>query len=120
VKLYRMMKSDTDGKPKVGDSFGTLGVRPSTRTTGSVSDITVDAGGMVHHGTEGMSTFDSPIAPDSRHADWVIEADKIGGDLVVAASPTTPGRYHVVPARSMTLTEYQAFLAATRDLWQRV
>ena len=98
----------------MGDSFGTLGVRPSTRTTGRTSDITVDAAGMVHHGTEGMSTFDTPNQPDSRHVDWVIESDAIGGDLSVVASPATPGRFHIVPARSMTLAEYQYRLAETR------
>ncbi|HVK17519.1 MAG TPA: hypothetical protein VM533_11275 [Fimbriiglobus sp.] len=120
MKLYRKMKVVADGKPRVGDSFGTLGVRPSTRTTGRTSDITVDATGMVHRGTEGMSTFDTPNQLDSRHVDWVIESDAIGGDLSVEASPTTPGRYHIVPARSMTLAEYQYLLAETRDLWERV
>jgi hypothetical protein len=113
------MKVAADGKPRVGDSYGTLGIRPSTRTTGRTSDITVDAAGMVHPGTEGMSTFDTPNRPDSRHVDWAIESDAIGGNLAVVASPTTPGRYHVVPARSMTLAEYQHWLAETRDLWDR-
>jgi hypothetical protein len=67
-----------------------------------------------------MSTFDRPNAPDSRHADWVIDSKDIGGDLMIVPSPTTPGRFHVVPARSMSLVEYQTSLAATRDHWQRV
>jgi hypothetical protein len=115
-----MMKVSSDGKPKVGDTFGTLGVRPSTRTTGRTSDITVDNAGMVHQGNEGMSTFDKPNAPDLRHADWVIDSADIGGGLMIVPSPTTAGRFHIVPARSMSLVEYQTFLAATRNQWQRV
>ena len=115
-----MMKLATNGKPRVGDSFGTLGVRPSTRTTGKSSDITVDGAGMVHPGTEGMSTFATPNEPDSKHVDWWIESDDIGGDVLVVPSPATPGRYHIAPARSMTLAEYQYRLAETRDLWHRV
>ena len=120
MKLYRMMKIAADGKPKVGDSFGTLGVRPSTRTTCQNPDITVDSARMVHSGTEGMSTFDTRNAPDSKHVDWWIESDSIGGNLAVVPSPTTPGRYHIVPARSMTIDEYQDWLAETRDQWERV
>jgi hypothetical protein len=67
-----------------------------------------------------MSTFDTPNAPDSRHVDWVIESEDIGDNLSVVDSPTAPGRYHIVPARSMTVNEYQYWLTETRDLWARV
>ncbi len=120
MKLYRMMKLAPGGRPEVGDSFGRLGVRPSTKLNCKTTDITVDATGMVGFGTDGMSTFDHPNAPDSRHVDWVIESDRIEGHLCVVPSPTTAGRYHIVPARSMTLVEYQFWLAETRDFWEQV
>jgi len=97
-----------------------LGVRPSTKTTCTSHDIAVDVAGLVHHDVDGMSTFSTPNMPDSKHVDWWIESDAIGGNLDVVSSPATPGRFHVVPARLMTLAEYQYWLAETRDLWERV
>jgi hypothetical protein len=52
--------------------------------------------------------------------DWVIESDEIGENLKIVPIPKTQGRYHIVPARSMTLAEYQYWLAETRELWERV
>jgi hypothetical protein len=75
---------------------------------------------MVHYSDEGMSTFDTPNRPMPNFPDWVIESDDIGADLKVVPSPTTRGRYHVVPARSMTLAEYQYRLGETRDLWEQI
>lgn len=123
MKLYRLMKVDADGRPRIGTSFGTLGVRPPGRGTGLVADIEVDANGNVHPGFDGMSTFDRPLAPDRRHALWFIEiADEndLGPDLCVVSSPHTAGRFHMTPCRVMSLSDYQAPLAATRELWVRV
>ena len=115
-----MKQDDTGDNPRIGDSFGRLGVRPLTRTTGTTFDITVDVAGKVHPGTEGMSTFDTPNQPDPKHRDWVIETDDLPSELAFVSSPDTPGRFHIVPRRTMSLAEYQNVLAATQDLWEQV
>ena len=121
MRLFRMMKvDDTGSKPRIGDTFGRLGVRPSTRTTGTVFDIPVDPTGVVHPGPDGLSTFDSANRPDPKLVDWVIETADLPPDLAVVPSATTEGRYHIVPRRPMTLAEYQQLLAATQDDWEPV
>lgn len=121
MKLFRLMKSDASGTtPRTGDTYGTLGVRPSTRTTGRTFDIEVDTVGAVAPGPDGLSTFDTPNRPDARHADWVIESDALPPELAVVPSRHTAGRYHIAPARTMTLAEFQATLASTGPLWERV
>ena len=120
MKLYRLMKSDggTPPLPVIGDRFGQLGVRPNDGRP--VFDIEADAAGLVHPGTDGMSTFDAPNPPKPKLLDWVIESDDLGGGLRVIPSPDTAGRFHIAPARSMTLAEYQYLLGETRDLWEPV
>lgn len=121
MKLYRLMKVHlVDNKPRVGTSFGMLGVRPPGRGVGLVADIPVDSNGNVQAGTDGLSTFDTEPQPIDKHAVWVIESDEIGGDLAVVKCTDTPGRWHVAPGREMPLSEYQNLLADTRDLWERV
>ena len=120
MKLYRLMKVADGDVPKIGTSIGTLGVRPPGRPGGLVADIDVDANGKVQPGPDGLSTWDQPLTPDRKHAVWEIESDNIGADLAIVQAPTTPGRFHLVPAREMTLDEYQAALAATQRLWRRV
>lgn len=121
MKLYRLMKVDPlDGKPRVGTSFGMLGVRPPGRGVGLLSDIDVDANGNVQPGTQGLSTFDTQLPPDKKHAVWAIESEEIVGSLTVVESSDTPGRWHITPGREMPLSEYQDLLADTRDLWELV
>ena len=120
MKLYRLMKPDggTPPRPLRGDRFGELGARPPGR--GTTVDVPVDTAGMVHPGDEGLSTFDRPNRPKRNYQDWVIESDLIGGGLAVVASPDTPGRYHIVPARPMPFAEYQYLLGETQDVWEPV
>jgi hypothetical protein len=120
VKLYRLMKVDVGDVPKIGTSFGMLGVRPPGRPGAVTKDIDVDENGNVHPGTDGMSTWNQPLTPDRKHALWEIESETLGSDLAIVESPKTPGRFHIVPAREMSLDEYQDTLASTQYLWQRV
>ena len=80
----------------------------------------MDTVGAVAPGPDGLSTFDTPNRPDARHADWVIESDALPPELAVVPSRHTAGRYHIAPARTMTLAEFQATLASTGPLWERV
>jgi hypothetical protein len=119
VKLYRMMKSD-NGLPKIGSSYGHLGVRVPGRGTSRTFDISPDASGIVQTGTDGLSTFDSPAGfrNDPKFEIFSIESEELLSDLVVVPSVDTLGRFHLVPARSMTVDQYQEALAGTQDLWQ--
>jgi hypothetical protein len=125
------MKQDADGKPALGRSATTLGVRVPM-------DIAPDAGGMVYPGTGGMS-----VAPDLRqlppqrvprrlrhlvpraagkeswfvwvHREGPFTASPVATGLVLL--PDRPGHATVQPDQPMTLDDYEKALAATRDQW---
>jgi hypothetical protein len=133
--IFRAMRAD-GGKPLVGTGSKCLGVRPG--------EIPVDEGGLVHPGTGGMSV--APSWPELPHhlipkrlrqlvpkasgtgnftvwkmGDGPFVASPVSPDLVLRPDPKDPDRHGFVePARSMTLDEYLAALAATRDSWSRI
>ena len=120
MRLYRLMKVDVGDVPKIGTSFGMLGVRPPGRPGGLVADIEVDENGHVQPGTDGLSTWNRPFKADRKHAVWEIDSGAFGPDLKVVASSDSFGRFHIVPSREMSLDEYQAALTATQFHWRRV
>lgn len=125
MKLYRMMREAADGRPEVGDTFATLGVRP-IRPRGTPDVPAVDPGDVVRSGTGGLSVFAGPVAalpvrlrpPNTQFPLWEIDAADLGPGL--RAVPAGPPHYLVEPDRDVTLAELQALLAATRNHWQRV
>jgi len=125
VKLYRMMKTATDGLPEVGDTFAKLGVRPTI--VGRGGDVrATNPSDLVRPGEGGMSvaaaspdTLPGLMRPSARkHPVWEIDASDLGEGLI--ASAAGPPHYHVEPDREMTLDELQTLLAATRTRWVRV
>ena len=134
--IYRSMSADGD-KPLIGASADALGVRvpPAHR-----SDIVPDASGFVSFGTGGMSVApawrDLPLHRiPSRLRDLVQGARgknslccwKMGEGEFAAGSVAARlllrlenARHGLVePAQKMSLDDYQADLAATRDQWVR-
>jgi hypothetical protein len=122
VDLYRGMKPGGAGLPEVGPSAKTLGVRPGT-------DIPVDAHGMVHPGTGGMSVNTSPTGmPEFRRPPsfggsakdvdmFCIQSCDLGPSLRFRADPGSAGHGFVEPVRPMTIGEYQQALAGTQGQW---
>lgn len=128
MKLYRSMTPEGDGLPQVGRSARALGVRTSNESTNP--DVTAsDAAEIIQPGTGGMSA--APDAPANlpplrrppvlggkgKDPVWELDATNLGPDLLVRPDGAT----HVLiePARPMTLAEFEAALAATRDKWVR-
>ena len=126
--LYRVMRIDIDGRPKVGRKSSMLGVRvgPPSRTI----DIRV-TGGYVEPQVGGLSVVpDDPlrIAEEFRPPDlggsgddpvWWLSIDAVGGLLRYRADPRNPEEHgYIEPSARMTLEQFEAALIATRPNWQ--
>lgn len=129
MKLYRAMKVDADGLPVVEPSARGLGVRAADKAPHN--DVqAASADDDVGPGTGGMSVAPNDPAnlPVNRRPAalggfgkdpvWEIEDTELGADLSVRQDTQTHSLVDV--ARTMTLAEYEAALAATRDQWRRV
>lgn len=123
-RLYRSMKEGPGGKPEVGRSARTLGIRPGI-------DILVEADGTVVGGSGGMSVApESPAnLPSHRRPPehggtgddpvWEIGTAELGEDLAYREDPLQPGVHGFVePRRRMSLEEIERALAATREAWR--
>lgn len=128
--LYRGMMEEPDGLPVVGsDSARKLGARPDY-------DIPVvplgDPNGIVDPNTGGMSTapadlmnlpsFRRPVACGGTSNDPVFRIYRwqLGADLQTNPSPGNPSDVLVEPSRTMSIGEYEQFLASTRGSWVKV
>ncbi len=127
MKVLRAMKADEDGKPAIGRTARTLGVR----TGGGTQDIAMAASGYVLPETGGVSV--SPPPPESlpehrrpgeyggigRDPVWELDTDELPPELAYRPDPGQPYRHGFIePAAPMPLERYEAHLHATRDLWQ--
>jgi hypothetical protein len=122
MKLYRLMKAASDGRPEVGTRFGMLGVRPrDPRNPRKRFDVRASVATDIVHPGEGLSVNTNQNAlrpPDDEFLIWEIEDSELGNDLEVC--PASPPHYLIGPLYDMTLDELQQHLAGTRDHWQRV
>lgn len=111
------------GNPKVGDTARTLGVRINVENV----DIVVDANGMVHPNTGGMSV--SPRIADllahrrlsefggtGKDPVWRTNINDLGPELVYVSDSPTHGT--IQPTKTMTIEEYQKALANIK--WRKV
>lgn len=121
MKLYRKMTPDADGLPVVGSRRNMLGVRPrNPANPGFRADVNATAETDPVGPGEGLSVYDSAdaIHPHIRGVLYAIDAD----DLPASLMPVQRGRdafhYQIEPARAMTLGQFQALLADTRDSWE--
>jgi hypothetical protein len=135
--IYRSMLADGD-KPMVGSTARTLGVRVAPDPK---PDISVDPNGLVQPRTGGMSVapewrllpghrvpkrlrpkFPRATGSDNlfcwRMGEGSFTADQLTADLHFRPDPTAADRHGIVePLQPMTVTQYQAALAATAPLW---
>ena len=131
-RVYRVMKR-SDGKPALGATATTLGVRSSI-------DIAPDASGDVHPNNGGMSVSPSlralPMfrvprrlqalvpgaAGSNSHAVWRMGegpfvAGVIAERLQFRPDPQNSSHGFIEPSDRMSLTEYELALHATQDDW---
>jgi hypothetical protein len=122
MRLFRLMKTDTDGKPLVGDRAMALGVRPADPAKPlKRSDVpAVNGTDPVRPLEGGLSCYADPadIALAAKQLQlWSIDERDVPPELLVRL--TGPGsHHHIEPGDEMPLNEFQELLADTRDFWQ--
>lgn len=123
MKLYRKLRIAADGGPQVGNLSCMLGVRPADPLDPNrYCDVSAAKGtDLVLPGGGGLSVYTNQGAIRLRAARlflFALEADSLPNELtaVTAGDP----HYLIEPRLPMTLDDFQAALAGTRDLWQRV
>jgi hypothetical protein len=123
MKLFRLMKADTNGKPLVGSGSMMLGVRPTDpQQPNKRSDVAaISDDDSVEPRAGGLSCYSDAgaIALTSKKLSlWWIESDRLPEVLEVreAGDP----HFHIEPVIKMTLAGFQLLLAQTRDDWQKV
>jgi len=126
TRLFRAMKEDVDGRPEVGPSSRTLGIRPG-------KDVPVQRPGDViqpHQGGMSVSPNDPINLPYFRRPPgfqgtgkdpvWSIDESDLGPDLCYRPDPVTAGHGFIEPSHPMTVAAYQLAIARTRDRWRKV
>ena len=129
--VFRGMLSGDDGKPQLGRSAKSLGVRVP-------ADIKPDAAGDVHPGTGGMSVSpDSslnvpnhrrPMAmghgstgPDDLGMYAIAKVRVSIGNLTLRPDPRRATKHAFVePNQVMPLMHYEGALGSTRDDWRKI
>ena len=146
AKLYYRSMAEANGKPRVGRSARSLGVRPGTDIDiGRVPRDWLDKQGYLRpeaerspsgepvtiaiRNTKGMSiSLSIESLPAFRRPEtfggvgkdpiWQIEDSKIIGDI--EAVQDSPTHVSVLPRTTMLLERYEAALARTQTAWERV
>lgn len=124
--MFRAMKAESDGLPKVGRSSRELGIR----IDGPIRDLRVGEDGMVEPETGGMSValdaaqnLPKPRLPRSlggegRDPVFTMRRAEIPGTLILHVD-----RYPhalVEPIRRRLLVEFESDLAGTRCFWSKI
>lgn len=121
------MKPDEDGRPQVGDTARTLGVR----VEGKRPDVVVAASGVVLSERGGMSV--SPPPPENlqehrrpeeyggigKDPVWEIETDSLPSGLTYRQDLKDPEIHGFIePTEPMQLDVYKALLNETKGRWE--
>ncbi len=125
-KIYRAMKRESDGLPKVARSARAIGVR----TQGKFRDIEVDPDGFVQPHTGGMSVaIDEPrhlpyrrrppsLGGDGRDPVFEMQSGELLESLFLCIKQAPHGL--VEPRKYCRLSEYEGSLAETRKYWRQI
>lgn len=124
-RLYRAMRSDSDGHPLLLPAARGLGVRPE-------ADIPINEAGNVEPGTGGMSVaVRSPMSlPGHRRPPtfggtgldsvWEIGEEDLSDALALRLDEPPPDHGLVEPAWEMSFEDFQDALAETRESWSEL
>lgn len=121
MKLFRLMKMDVDGKPRVGSGSMMLGVRPydPSQPHKRADVLASQPNDIVQAGSGGLSCYSDPakISIRSKHLIlWSIEVDLLSHDITVVLDGGS--HYLIEPTVKMELSRFQSLLFSTRDFWQ--
>jgi hypothetical protein len=124
--MFRAMKAEPDGLPKVGRSSRELGIR----IDGPIRDLSVGEDGTVEPETGGMSValdaaqnLPKPRLPKSLGAEGRDPVFSMRRGAVPETLTLRVDRYPhtlVEPIRRCLLAEFEADLASTRSFWGKV
>jgi len=130
VYVFRSMRQDEDGRPKIAPGARELGVRPGV---GYGTDIPVASDGNVYPQTGGLSVApgDPMYLPDVRRPRdlggrgkdpvWRLDVKSLATGLIYRPDPKHRQSHGFIePAQVMTFEQFQALVAATRPHWTRV
>ena len=123
--MFRAMKAEADGLPKVGRSGRELGVR----TAGPTRDLPLSQDGMVEPGTGGMSValdaarnLPKPRLPRSLGGEGRDPVFRMFTDYVPRTLLLRLDRYPhalIEPGRRCPLPDFESALTGTRSLWSK-
>ena len=123
--VFRVMKVDDDGKPKVGTKRNMLGVRPTDPNNtdpNRIPDVPASAPADLVEPGHGLSTSLIPVRQKAGKGEALfrIETDDVAG--VLSPNPDHPPHCLLEVSRGerVTLADFQELLADTRGLWERV
>ena len=121
--IFRAMKEDCDGKPRVGRSARTLGVR----IEGKYSDIPINEKGKVHPKKGGMSVtpntlerlpvFRLPKSLGGEGRDPVFSFQVVDLPSTLALRRDKPNHALIEPSKCCLFEEYEQNLHGTREDW---
>jgi hypothetical protein len=123
VKLYRVMKVDADGRPRVGARGYMLGVRPTDPNNTDPRrrfDVAAVADTDAVSPGEGLSTSLDPAVLVVRTGEALFVIDTADLGVGLKENPDHPPHCLIEPASPMPLGDFQQALADTRDLWEQV
>lgn len=124
--MFRAMKAESDGRPKIGRSSRELGIR----IVGPIRDLPVGEDGMVEPETGGMSValdaaqnLPKPRLPRSlggegRDPVFTMPRTEIPETLILRVDRHPHAM--VEPIRRCLLVEFESGLASTRTFWSKV
>lgn len=128
TQLFRSMKEGEEGQPQIGPSARQLGVR----TEGPKPDIPIDAQGMVHPETGGMSVspHDPMGLPEHRRPPslggtgkdpvFSMNSQSLPEGLQYRPDPRSPQTHGFIePSGPMSIEEYQRLLGSTASSWTK-
>jgi hypothetical protein len=120
--LYRAMREDPAGRPLVGPTARTLGVRPTVDVPVVAGKVSPNTGGIsvAVDRPENLHPLRRPPAYGGSGKDpvWCIGIDLLGHDLQFRQDSATHGL--IEPARTLAIDELRKALEATKPSWKKL
>lgn len=121
-KVYRAMKPDASGRPTIGPTARTLGVRPHVDLPVHQGSVSPNSGGLsvAPDDPANLPRHRRPRSHGGTGLDplWEMSTEVLPPDLIFRQDQPHYGL--IEPNRMMMLEEYEAALASTADHWKPI